>query len=70
MSFLLAAKDGAGLHGSIFHYAFVMAFVGSAFLIFLYLWRNGRLDMDEGPKHQMMQESSQEQEVFDERKGQ
>ena len=44
-----------------FHYALVIAFVGSAFLIFLYLWGKGRLDMDEGPKFQMMQEDEGEE---------
>jgi hypothetical protein len=50
----LAVMDGAGVYGSIFHYASVIAFVGSAFLVFLYLWKTNRLDMDEGPKYQMM----------------
>ena len=36
------------------HWALVIAFVGSAFVIFLYLWKKGRLDMDEEPKIQMM----------------
>ena len=48
--------DGMGIYGSLFHYTMVIAFVGSAFLIFLYLWRKKRLDMDEEPKFQMMQE--------------
>jgi hypothetical protein len=34
----------------------VISLVGSAFLIFLYLWKNKRLDIDEEPKFQMMQE--------------
>lgn len=56
-----AVIDGAGVYGSLFHYGFVIAFVGSAFLIFLYLWRRGRLDMDEEPKFQMMQEEEIQQ---------
>ena len=55
-----AIIDGAGVYGSIFHYALVIAFVASAFLIFFTLWRKGRLDMDEGPKFQMMEEEEGE----------
>ncbi len=51
-----AVLDGAGIYGSLYHYTSVIAFVGSAFLIFLYLWKINRLDMDEEPKYQMMQE--------------
>lgn len=46
--------DLGGVYGTALHYGLVVAFVGSAFLIFLYLWRKGRLDMDEEPKHQML----------------
>jgi len=53
---ILAVLDGGGVYGSLLHYGLVIAFVGSAFLVFLYLWRKGRLDMDEGPKYQMMEE--------------
>lgn len=51
-----ALIDSMGVYGSMFHYAFVIAFVGSAFLIFFYLWRKKRLDMDEEPKFQMMED--------------
>jgi hypothetical protein len=47
--------DGEGIYGTLLHYTLIWAMVGSAFLIFIYLWRRGRLDMDEGPKYQMMQ---------------
>ncbi len=46
--------DGGGVYGSLLHYTLIMALVGSAFLIFFYLWSKGRLDMDEEPKLQMM----------------
>lgn len=49
--------DLGGIYGSTLHYGLIIAFVGSAFLIFLYLWRKGKLDMDEEPKFQMMQEN-------------
>jgi hypothetical protein len=47
--------DG-GVCGSFVHYALIIALVGSAFLIFLYLWKKGRLDMDEDPKIQMLKD--------------
>lgn len=34
-------------------YSFVGALLLSTFLVFLVLWRHGRLDMDEGPKFQV-----------------
>lgn len=48
--------DGCGIHGYIMHYSLLFAMVGSALLAFFYFWRKGRLDMDESPKMQMMQE--------------
>jgi hypothetical protein len=48
--------DASGECGSIVHYAVVIALVGGAFLAFLYLWHKGKLDMDEQPKIDMMQE--------------
>ena len=48
--------DGIGVYCNFFHYAIVISLVGSAFFIFLYLWKKKRLDMDEEPKFQMMQE--------------
>jgi hypothetical protein len=47
--------------GGLFHYAMVIARVGSAALIFFYLWRKGRLDMDEEAKLQMMRSDEEEQ---------
>lgn len=57
---VLAVLDGAGVYGAVFHYAFVIAFVGNAFLVFIYLWRKKRLDMDEEPKYQMMDDQKNE----------
>lgn len=51
--------DGAGVYGSLFHYTSVIAFVGSAFLIFVYLWKANKLNMDEEPKYQMMEEEDE-----------
>lgn len=46
--------DLGGVYGTALHYSLIFAFMGSAMLIFAYLWRKGRLDMDEEPKMQMM----------------
>lgn len=51
-----AIIDGIGVYGNFLHYSLVIILVGSAFLIFIYLWKKKRLDMDEEPKFQMMQE--------------
>lgn len=40
--------------GAILTYSVLFALVGSTLLIFIYLWRKGRLDMDEGASEQMM----------------
>lgn len=58
--------DGFGIYGLVVDYAMIFAFVGGAFLIFLYLWKKGRLDMDEEPKHQMMQKEDEPKEKKDE----
>lgn len=50
--------DGSGFCGGIFIYAMIFALVGSSFLFFIYLWKIGRLDMDEEPKNQMMDDGS------------
>ena len=57
---LAETLDGGGVCGSWAHYAFILAFVGSAFLIFLYLWTKNKLDMDEEPKIKMMQEDKED----------
>jgi len=49
-------RDTSGIYGSIYHYSFILAFMGSAMLAFVYFWSKGRLDMDESPKIQMMNE--------------
>lgn len=56
MNVHLAIIDGIGVYGNFLHYGLVISLVGSAFLIFLYLWKKKRLDLDEEPKFQMMQE--------------
>jgi hypothetical protein len=58
---ICAVIDGMGVYGNYFHYALVIAFMGSAFLIFCFLWRRNRLDMDESPKFQMMHDEEVKQ---------
>jgi uncharacterized membrane protein len=56
MILLARTLDGGGIYGEVFHYSMLAAFFGSAVLVFLYLWSKGRLDMDEEPKMQMLEE--------------
>lgn len=46
--------DTTGLYGTVLHYALTIAIVGSTMVYFVYLWYKGRLDLDEGPKWQML----------------
>lgn len=48
--------DAIGIYGSLVHAMMVIFFVGAALIAFIYFWRKGRLDMDEEPKIQMMQD--------------
>lgn len=57
---LINELDSSGVYGGIFHYAMIFAFVGSALLALIYFWSRGNLDMDEGPKYQMMREDKEE----------
>lgn len=57
---LVGEKDSSGVYGGIYHYSLVFALVGSGLLAFLYFWSKGRLDMDEGPKFQMMHDEDGE----------
>lgn len=52
--------DGLGIYGTLFHFSFAAFFLGSAALIFLYLWRKGRLDFDEEPAIKMLEEEDGE----------
>lgn len=47
--------DGSGITGSLFHYSFLIALFASTLLVFIYLWKKGKLDMDEEPKLQMLE---------------
>lgn len=47
--------DAYGVYGDILRFSFLFALVIGALVIFLYLWKNGRLDMDEEAKKTMME---------------
>lgn len=47
--------DPSGIYGMLLHYAMTIVLVGGALIVFVQLWRKGRLDMDESPKIQMME---------------
>ena len=57
---LIGVVDGFGVYGNMLHYGIVVGLVGSALLIFIVLWRKGRLDMDEEPKLRMMQHDEED----------
>lgn len=50
----MTGTDGGGVYGSIFYYSFTIAYVGAAFLVFIYLYMKNKLDLDEAPKMEMM----------------
>ena len=50
----IAIIDGIGALGNYMHFGLVSCLVGSAFLIFMYLWKKGKLDMEEDAKYEMM----------------
>lgn len=58
---MLAARifDSIGIYGNVLHHAIVVFLVGSAFILFLYFWSKGRLDMDEEPAQRMMKMSDE-----------
>lgn len=65
---VLMIIDGSGIYGSLLHYAMVLFFVGSALLIFTYLWWTGKLGMSEGPKYRMMDDEENNEENHHERR--
>lgn len=51
--------DVSGIYGSTMQYSLFFALMGSALLVFIYFWRKGRLDMDESPKYQMLNDEEE-----------
>lgn len=60
--------DGYGIQGMVLHYGLIAFLVGSALLLFLYLWYKGRLDMDDEPANQMIKMSEDHPEEDNEEK--
>ncbi len=56
----MTVLDGSGLYGSLLGYGMTIAYAGSAFLIFIYLFRKGRLGIDEEASFEMMKPEDQE----------
>jgi hypothetical protein len=48
--------DSGGMYGAYLHYGSVVLIVGVAMVAFSYLWSKGKLDWDEAPKMQMMED--------------
>jgi hypothetical protein len=46
--------DSFGIYGTVLHYGLIIFVVGSALLLFIYLWYKGRLDMDQEPADRMV----------------
>lgn len=51
--------DPFGIYGMVLHYGLIVFVVGSAFLLFIYLWYKGRLDMDQEPANRMVKMSDE-----------
>ena len=51
------ALDATGFSGAIFTSSLFLALFGSTLLVFIHLWRKGRLDMDEEAKYQLFDEN-------------
>ncbi len=54
-------NDPSGVYGSVMSYAMTVFFAAGAFMIFIYLWVKGRLDLDEDAKDQMMKQREREE---------
>lgn len=52
----MTVLDASGIYGELMNYMMTIWMVSSAFLIFLYLWKSGRLNLDEDPKWRMLKE--------------
>lgn len=56
----MIAIDGWGFTGLLVDYALIIFFSLGSMIIFLYCWWNQKLDFDEGPKYQMLDEDFHE----------
>lgn len=55
MIIFLKILDGTGLYGSLIQDTFSFSCFLSALLIFIYLWRKGKLDMDQTAANEMLE---------------
>ncbi len=62
-----AFTDVLGVYGNYFHYGLVIFLSGSAFILFLYLWKKQSLHMDEEPKFIVFQEKQGEKMEYTEK---
>lgn len=53
--------DSTGYMGTLLSAAMMVVFAGSALLIFVYLWRKNKLDMDEEAKYYVFKDKNGEQ---------
>lgn len=60
-AFIAKTLDGSGLYGSLIHSSVALFFGGSALLIFFFLWKKGRLDMNEEPALHMLKDEQDKQ---------
>ncbi len=52
----MSVVDQSGVYGECLHYAFILFFVGSALVLFIYLSYKKKLSMDEEAKIEMLRE--------------
>ncbi len=53
---MFSKLDSSGFYGQLLHYLILFVMMGMTLLIFLYLWKEKKLSMDESAKHQMMED--------------
>jgi hypothetical protein len=51
---IFSGLDSSGFFGQLLHYLALFFMMGLTLVIFLYLWKEKRLDMDEAAKYQML----------------
>lgn len=56
---MFSGLDSSGFFGQLLHYLILFMMFGMTLLIFIYLWRQKKLDMDEAAKYQMMEDDDE-----------
>lgn len=57
---IFSGLDSSGFVGQFIYYLTLIFVMGLTILIFLYFWKERKLDMDENPKYQMMRDEHNE----------